>query len=126
MNKPDSNIQLTPKEEEVMQSLWDNGPMFVKDIVACMPEPRPHVNTVSTFVRILEQKGMVGHEVQGGSYRYSAILRREKVKRKSLGNLLRKYFNNSAKGLVSALVEENKISVNELKELIDIIESKKS
>lgn len=126
MKKPDSNIQLTPKEEEVMQILWDNGPMFVKDIVALMPEPRPHVNTISTFVRILEQKGMVGHEVQGASYRYSAILPRDKVKRKSLGNLLRNYFNNSGKGLVSALVEEKKVSVEDLKELIDIIESKKS
>lgn len=126
MKKSDSDIQLTAKEEEVMQILWEHGPMFVKEIVALMPDPKPHVNTVSTFVRILEQKGMVDHEAQGVSYKYKAVLHRDKVKRKSLGTLLRNYFNNSGKGLVSALVEEDKVSVEELKELIDIIESKKS
>lgn len=126
MKRSKSDTQLTQKEEEIMQILWEHGPMFVKEIIAQMPDPKPHVNTVSTFVRILENKGMVDHEVQGVSYKYRAILQRDKVKRSSLGKLLRNYFDNSGKGLVSALVEEDKVTVEELKELIDIIESKKS
>lgn len=126
MKRSKSDTQLTQKEEEIMQILWEHGPMFVKEIIAQMPDPKPHVNTVSTFVRILENKGMVDHEVQGVSYKYRAILQRDKVKRNSLGKLLRNYFDNSGKGLISALVEEDKVTVEELKELIDIIESKKS
>lgn len=125
MTKNISDIQLTNKEEEVMQILWNNGPLFVKEIVALMPDPKPHVNTISTFVRLLEQKGVVTHEVHGGSFKYKALIPRENVRKKSLGTLLKNYFNNSGKGLVSALVEEEKVSVDELKELINIIESKK-
>lgn len=125
MAKRNPDIQLTPKEEEVMQILWDNGPMFVKEIVALMPDPKPHINTVSTFVRLLEQKGAVTHEAHKMSFKYKAVIQRDKVRKKSLGTLLKNYFNNSGKGLVSALVEEEKVSVDELKELINIIESKK-
>lgn len=94
-------------------------------IVALMPEPHPHVNTISTFVRILEQKGMVTHESHGVTYKYKATLRRDKVRRMTLGSLLKNYFNNSGKGLVTALVEDEQVSVDDLKELIDLIESKK-
>ena len=56
MGKNNSEIQLTPKEEEVMQILWDNGALYVKEIVALMPDPKPHVNTISTFVRALDKR----------------------------------------------------------------------
>ncbi|MEZ3551141.1 MAG: BlaI/MecI/CopY family transcriptional regulator [Muribaculaceae bacterium] len=125
MGKNNSEIQLTPKEEEVMQILWDNGALYVKEIVALMPDPKPHVNTISTFVRALEQKGIVTHEAHGGSFKYKALLQRDKIRKKSLKMLLKKYFNNSGIGLVSALVEDEEISSEELKELINIIESKK-
>ena len=125
MAKTNPDIQLTPKEEEVMQILWDNGALFVKEIVALMPDPKPHVNTISTFVRILEQKGVVTHETHGGSYKYKPLIPRENVRKKTLGTLLKNYFNNSGKGLVSALVEEEKVSVDELKELINIKKKKK-
>lgn len=124
MKKNNSEIQLTPKEEEVMQILWDNGALYVKEIVALMPDPKPHVNTISTFVRALEQKGIVTHETHGGSFKYKALLQRDKIRKKSLKTLLKKYFNNSGIGLVSALVEDEEISSEELKELINIIESK--
>lgn len=124
--KNDNTIdtKLTAKEEEVMNVLWKHGPMFVKEIVANMPDPKPHVNTVSTYVRILEQKGVVEHEDMGNSFRYKAVLPKEKMRRKTLGSVLRNYFDNSSKGLVSALVEEEKLTVDDLKELISIIESK--
>ena len=125
MKKNDSKTQLTAKEEEVMRILWENGALFVKEIVAIMPDPKPHVNTISTYVRILEQKGMVTHEDHNGSYKYKALLPKENMRKKTLGSLLKNYFDNSGKGLVSALVEDEKVSIDELKELIDIIEKKR-
>lgn len=116
---------LTPREEELMQMLWDNGPQFVRELVGRYPEPRPHVNTVSTVIRKLEEKGFVDHEAVGGSYRYRATAPKEEFRERSLGQIVRGYFNNSYLGAVSALVEEEKISVDELKELIGMIESRK-
>lgn len=116
--------KLTEKEAAIMRLLWDNGPMFVRDMVELYPEPKPHFNTVSTQVRILEDKGYVGHEVLGGSHRFYAIARKEDFRDRSLAEVIRDYFDNSYKSVVSALAEEEKISADELREIIDLIESK--
>ena len=116
---------LTEKETEIMQLLWDRGPLFVREMVELYPEPKPHFNTLATLVRILEEKGYVGHEKLGNSHRFYAIARKSDFSRRSLGEVIRDYFNNSYKNAVSALVEDEKISVDELKEIISIIESKR-
>lgn len=117
---------LTEKESYIMQMLWSRGPMFVKEMVELYPEPRPHVNTVSTTVRILEDKGYVAHESIGGAHRYFAVARMEDFRERSLADLVRNYFNNSYKSAVSALVEDEKISIDELREIINIIERKQN
>lgn len=105
-----------------MRCFWEHGPLFVRDLVAMAPEPKPHFNTLSTMVRGLEAKGFVGHEAFGSTYRYFPIVGEEEFSRRTLGGVIRKYFENSCLGAVSALVEEEKISVEELRELIDRIE----
>lgn len=109
-----------------MQMLWDRGPMFVREMLELYPEPRPHFNTVATLVRILEEKGYVGHEKLGNSHRFYAIARKSDFSNRSLTDVIRDYFNNSYKSAVSALAEDEKISVEELREIIDFIESKRN
>lgn len=121
----DRQRTLTAKEEEIMRIFWEHGPLLIREIVDLLPDPKPHVNTVSTVVRILEQKGAVGHEKEGGSFRYHALLPKESYRRSTLGEMLRNYFDNSCQSMVSTLVEEEKMSVDDLRELIDIIEKKK-
>ncbi|MDE6027076.1 MAG: BlaI/MecI/CopY family transcriptional regulator [Muribaculaceae bacterium] len=116
--------ELTEKEAVIMNLLWDNGPLFVREMIDLYPEPKPHFNTVSTTVRILEGKGYVGHEVLGNSHRFYAIADKSDFRSRSLSAVIRDYFGNSYKSAVSALAEEEKISVEELKEIIDIIESR--
>jgi predicted transcriptional regulator len=89
------------------------------------PDPKPHFNTVSTIIRILEEKGFVAHEVVGTSYRYFATCKQEEFRDRTLGSVIKGYFNNSYLGAVSTLIQEEKITVDELKELIDIIEKQK-
>lgn len=116
---------LTAKEEEVMRILWERGPMLVKEVLEYLPEPRPHVNTVSTVIRVLEKKGYVGHKKEVGTYRYHAILEKESYRKATLMTMLRNYFDNSLKSMVSALVQEEHLSEEEINECIDIIEKKK-
>lgn len=116
---------LTEKEAFIMNILWDSErPLYVREILEKYPEPRPHFNTVATTVRILEDKGYVAHEVVGGSHRFIAIASRDDFRARGLADLIRNYFAGSYKSAVSALVEEEKISVDELREIIDIIEKK--
>lgn len=115
--------RLTPKEEELMRLLWEHGPIAVSQLVELYPEPRPHVNTISTVVRRLESKGYVGHSEVGGSFRYSAVPQKEEYRSRSLGDFIKNYFGGSYFGAVSALVQEEKITAEELKELLSLIEN---
>ncbi|MEI6142892.1 MAG: BlaI/MecI/CopY family transcriptional regulator [Mariniphaga sp.] len=117
---------LTNREEEIMEIFWEKGAIYVKDIVDEMPEPKPHYNTVSTIVRGLEDKGFVGHEQFGNTYRYSAIISREEFSKDTIKSMVGKYFNKSYASVVSMFVEEEKISIEEIKELIKQAKSAKN
>lgn len=130
MSKPtqkDSDMtRLTTKEEEVMHALWQLGRGFVKDILELLPEPRPHYNTVSTAIRKLEVKGIVGHEAFGNTHRYYPILSKEEYLEEVMKGTVENYFDNSFKDLVSYFAEKEKISPEELKEIIRLIENDKN
>ena len=115
--------RLTAKEEEVMGWFWEKGPLFVRELLSFYDEPKPHFNTLSTVVRGLEEKGFVGHKAYGNTYQYYATVSRDDYRRGTLRGVISKYFDNSYLGVVSTLVQEEKISVEELKALIKQVEA---
>lgn len=115
--------KLTRKEEEIMNRFWDKGAMFVKELLELYAEPRPHFNTLSTMVRTLEANGYLSHKAYGNSYQYFPVVTREEYAKSSFKGIVSNYFNNSYLNAVSALVKEEKISIEELKELIQQIEN---
>ena len=115
--------KLTKKEEEIMNLFWDNGAMFVKDILDIVPEPKPHFNTISTMVRALEAKGYVSHKAYDNTYQYFATVQRSDFGRKTLKNIIKEYFGNSYKNAVSALVDDGELSSDEIKELLQQVEN---
>lgn len=119
------NQQLSAKEEEIMACFWQNGPLFVREVIAMLPDPKPHFNTISTFVRGLEAKGWLTHEQIGNSYRYSAAVDISDYRRNSISKLVGRLFSNDYMNCVSALVSDEKISVDELRELIDRVEAQR-
>ena len=110
--------RLTAKEEEIMSFFWNKGALFVKQIHESYPEPRPHYNTLSTIVRILEEKEFVGYTAYGNTHQYFALISEEDYRRHSLKNVVARYFDNSYRHAVSALIEEEVLSIGELKALI--------
>ncbi len=105
-----------------MNHFWDHGPLFVRELRELYPEPRPHFSTLSTQVRTLQEEGFIGHKAYGPTYQYFARVSREEYKQRSLIGLIDKYFDNSYISAVSALVKEEKISVEQLRELIELVE----
>lgn len=114
--------KLTRKEEEIMNLFWDKGEMFVKELLELYEEPKPHFNTLSTMVRTLEANGFLDHKAYGNSYQYFPVVTREEYAGSSFMGIISSYFNNSYLNAVSTLVKEEKITVDELKELIEQIE----
>ena len=116
--------KLTQKEEEIMNYFWERGAMFVKELKEYY-SGNLHYNTLSTIVRGLEEKGYIGHEQFGNTYRYFAVISEEDYYKGALGNVIKKYFNNSYKNVVSLFVEDEKLSLDELRKLIADIENTK-
>lgn len=114
--------RLTEKEEQIMRMLWSRGPMFVREMLELYPDPKPHFNTVSTFVRLMEQKGFVGHEAFGNSHRYFPLIKEGEYSRSALRNVIARYFNNSMKRVVSALVDDDQLTADQLRDLINQVE----
>ena len=114
--------KLTHAEEQIMQILWDLEKAFVNDIVNRMPEPKPAYNTVSTIVRILEQKGFITHKVYGRTHEYQALVHKEDYSREYLNNFTQNYFSNSYKALASFFAQSETLSIKELEEIKVLVE----
>jgi predicted transcriptional regulator len=115
--------ELTKAEEQIMQELWDLEKGFVNDILDRLPEPKPAYNTVSTIVRILERKGFVGHNTFGKSHEYYPLISKNDYTRFIGRSLLKDYFSNSMKQMVSFFSRDKKMSLQELEELKQLIEN---
>ena len=110
--------QLTKAEEEVMQQLWQLEKCNVAAIIDELPEPKPAYNTVSTIVRILEDKGFVGHEKQGRGYLYFPLVKKADYSNQSINKLVDGYFQGSFKSMVSFFMKKNDMSLSELESIL--------
>jgi len=110
--------ELTKAEEQIMQILWQIKKGFVKDIMEKIPEPKPAYNTVSTIVRILEQKGFVQHKAYGKSHEYFPVIEKSKYSKFFLNNFLSGYFSGSFERMVSFFAKENDLNINDVEALM--------
>ncbi|MCQ2072875.1 MAG: BlaI/MecI/CopY family transcriptional regulator [Bacteroidaceae bacterium] len=117
--------KLSNKELEIMELFWKNGPMTAHEIREQMPDPKPHFNTVSTQIRLLEKNGFLDHRREGMGYRYFYKVEWQEYNEALNGNPLTRCLENSYIKTVSAFVKEEKISVAELRELLDLIDPNK-
>ncbi len=113
--------ELTKAEVQVMQILWKIEKGFVKDIMKYFDSPKPAYNTVSTIIRILEKKGFVAHTVYGKTHEYYPLVSEEDYKKTFLKGIMKNYFGNSFKQLVSFFSKDETISINEMEEIMNMM-----
>jgi len=116
---------LTKAEEEVMQALWKIDSAFLKDITNEMPEPKPHQNTVATILKILVEKKFVGIEIFGRMHRYFPLVAKEVYSKGRVKSLVKKYYEGSFSNIVSSMVKENNLSIEELEILVKQLKKSK-
>ena len=110
--------ELTKAEEQIMRVIWELESCYIKEIVAALPDPKPAYNTVGTFLKILENKGFVSREKTGNVYMYKPSVDRKEYSHKNIKSLVSKYFNGSAENLLSFMVEEKELSVDQVERLL--------
>ena len=118
--------KLTQSEEEVMQVIWQNNGGFIKEFLDLMSERKPPYTTLASTVKNLERKNFLEGKKMGNSYFYSPRINAEDYKKRFMSGFVNDYFKNSYKDLVEFFAKEERISAKELKEIINMIENRKS
>lgn len=108
-----------------MHIVWRLKKTFAKEVREELPPPKPHINTVATTMKRLADKGYLKIEDFGSTHRYSPAISKKAYTNKFLKPLLAGFFGNSMKNVISFFAEEEEVSLQELKEIVDIIERKK-
>jgi len=114
--------RLTRKEEEAMKILWKARKGFIKELIDLHPEPKPLYTTFSSVIRGLEEKGYVDHKAYGKNHEYFPVVKKEEYRKLFMKDVVTDYFGSSYKNVVSFFVNEKKLSTEDLKKLIRIIE----
>ncbi|MDR1500802.1 MAG: BlaI/MecI/CopY family transcriptional regulator [Tannerellaceae bacterium] len=117
---------LTQQEEAVMLAIWRIEPCYIRDILARYPDPKPPYTTLASIVKNLERKEYVKSRPHGNTYQYVSLVTEGEYKRKFINNVVRNYFANSYKEMVSFFTEEQKISAADLEDIIRMIEEGKN
>ena len=117
--------KLTKQEEEVMLHIWALKECFVKDILTRYAEPKPPYTTLASIVNNLKRKGYVKQGRVGNTYLYTPLIDEQEYKRTFMSGFVRNYFENSYKEMVSFFAKEQKISADDLQDILQMIEKGK-
>ncbi len=116
---------LTKAEEQVMKVIWKLGSGLLMEIVEKMPRPQPHKNTVATIIKTLVDKGFIDIENIGRIHRYHPLVSKDQYSKTTLTNVAKGYFERSFSNVVSFLVDEKKLSVEDLEFLLNQLKKSK-
>jgi len=115
--------ELTKTEERIMQIFWKLKKAFVKDVIQELPDdPKPPYNTISSVVRILSSKGYLDYKAYGKTHEYFPRISKSEYRKARIQSILSGYFGNSPASLVSHIVNEEKLSKDEIRQLKDLIQ----
>lgn len=117
--------KITQQEEQAMQAIWKIGEGNVKSFLEHMDPPLPPYTTLASTIKNLEKKGYLQSRLVGNVYLYTPIVAEADYKKQFMKGFVKDYFANSYKELVNFFVDDKKISPDELKEIIDLIEGKR-
>ncbi|UZR97562.1 BlaI/MecI/CopY family transcriptional regulator [Chondrinema litorale] len=121
-------MKLSAAEESLMELIWENGQVFMKNLLDQYPEPKPAKTTVATLLKRLQEKEFVGYTLYGNSRQYYPLVKKEDYFSKHLGKLIKNYFGNSALKFASFFTQSQKLTYEELEALKKMVdeEMKKS
>jgi BlaI family penicillinase repressor len=117
--------KLAKREEQIMQAFWRLDRAYIREIIAELPDPKPHYNSVATMVRILEDKGFLDHETFGNTFQYFPVVSKEQYQKHAVEDIVSKYFNNSYPSMLAYFAKEQHLTQEELNEILGIIKSQK-
>lgn len=118
--------KLAKREEQIMHVFWNLNKAFIKEIIPEMPDPKPHYNSVATMVKILEDKGFLGHEVIGNIFQYYPLISKEEYQKHAMKDIVSQYFDNSYSNMLAFFAKDQQLSEQEVNDILSIIKTNKN
>ncbi len=115
-------MKLSKTEEQIMEHIWENEKIFLKDLIECLPDPKPATTTVATLLKRMQDKGFVGYNLLGNSRQYYPLVKKTEYFSKHVKGIIKNYFGNSALQFASFFTKTSNLSTSELEDLKKIID----
>ena len=115
-------MKLSKGEEQLMEIIWQQEKVFLKDILAAYPDPKPAGTTIATLLKRMQDKGFVAYEAFGNSRQYHALVKKSAYFSKEVNGIVKNYFNDSALQFASFFTRSSNITPAELEDLKKIID----
>lgn len=115
---------LTATEEQIMLLIWQKNPFYLKDLMEMLPEPKPHQNTVSTYLKILIDKNFLSSHKEGRICKYQVIIPFTDYRLFLLKNFISKYCRDATEEILDIVVENNLISKESMIKHVEILAGK--
>ncbi|WP_428658050.1 BlaI/MecI/CopY family transcriptional regulator [Runella sp.] len=115
-------MQLSKSEEQLMELIWQQGTVFMKDLIDASPDPKPAPTTLATLLKRMQEKGFVGYTVFGNSRQYYALVSKEEYFSKHVKGIIKNFFGNSVAQFASFFTNATDLTTNELEDLKRMID----
>jgi len=115
--------EITKAQEEILKALWQINNGAVSDVLDTLPEPKPAYNTVATVIKVLESKGYIDHKTYGKTNVYFPAISKNEYAHFVLKETFKGLFNGSLNQMMSCFVKDKDVSIQELEELKQLLES---
>lgn len=116
-------MKLTSTEEQLMELIWEQGEIFLKDIIDTYPEPKPAATTIATLLKRMQNKGFVAYKLMGNSRQYYPLVKKSDYFSKHVKSLINNFFGSSAMQFASFFTTETNLTEKELEDLKKIIDN---
>ena len=114
-------LKLAKAEEQLMELIWQQEKVFLKDLMEAHPDPKPAATTIATLLKRMQEKGFVGYDLLGNSRQYYPLVKKDDYFSKHIGEMVKDYFGDSALQFASFFTSNANLSADELEELKKII-----
>ena len=115
-------MQLSKSEEKLMELIWKQGKVFMKELIEDYPEPKPATTTIATLLKRMQDKGFVAYNLMGNSRQYYPLVKKSDYFSKHVKGIIKNYFNNSPMQFASFFTTSTNLTSSELEDLKKIVD----
>ncbi|MEJ7681382.1 MAG: BlaI/MecI/CopY family transcriptional regulator [Segetibacter sp.] len=115
-------MNLTKTEEQLMEMIWKQDKVFLKDLIDSYPEPKPATTTVATLLKRMQDKGFVAYTLFGNSRQYYPLVKKSDYFSKHVNGIIKNFFDNSALQFASFFTKSTNLTTSELEDLRKIVD----